>query len=135
MFLFYERDADGRLIEETVRINEEKKYQYEYEKYGESVKPDNRLIRMKLPDNKTITYNYDNFGNITKQEKYAYTVANATPTGVLETITYTYSTEMTGNNAKRLISTTESTSSGTSTTNFSYDSAGNACIYRGNVIE
>ena len=63
--------------------NSEYIYTYQYDSK-------NQLIRENNPSlNKTITYSYDNYGNITSSSTYNYTTSNSLGTA-LSTETYTY---------------------------------------------
>ena len=90
----------------------------------------NRLIRENNQEmGKTLLFTYDDMGNILTIKKYAYTTYS-TPTGSVETLDYNY------NSQNQLINVRHEKSNGIVNYEISdYDSIGNACKYRGFLVE
>ena len=84
----YTYDADGNII----RINNSKSQNiyYTYDDLGQLVREDNSPLTL------TYTYSYDDAGNIVQKNIYQITSSSATPTALLQSIAYTYSSSAWG---------------------------------------
>ena len=61
-----EVDEQGRVLEKTYELAlESRAYGFEYDKNGDSIRPDNRLTAVVLPDDKKVSYTYDGLGRLT----------------------------------------------------------------------
>ena len=103
----YEYDDNGNIVKITY---DGKQVEYEYDALQQLTREDNQFL------NKSITYTYDEGGNLTSKKEYAYT------TGTLGTVTATYSYSY-GNTWKDQLTAYNGQS-------ISYDTIGNPTTYR-----
>ena len=81
----YSYDAMGRIVANTYTAKDgSSNYRtYTYDEFGQLVRENNEAL------DKTLVYEYNNIGNVTKVKEYDFTL-NTTPTGVLRERNYSY---------------------------------------------
>lgn len=109
--LGYTYDNNGNIA--TVSKNGTIHITYTYDSLNRLVREDNKDL------NKTVTYTYDERGNILNKKTYAYTTGSLTNATVTDTVTYSYNSTW----KDKLVSFDGQS--------ISYDSIGNPTAYRG----
>lgn len=109
--LGYTYDNNGNIA--TVSKNSTIHITYTYDSLNRLVREDNKDL------NKTVTYTYDERGNILNKKTYAYTTGSLTNATVTDTVTYSYNSTW----KDKLVSFDGQS--------ISYDSIGNPTAYRG----
>ena len=63
-----DKDKQGRILSRRIEFdNRIRWYHFEYEKYGSTIEPDNRLEQIVLPSGEPVRYVYDGLGRITER--------------------------------------------------------------------